>query len=128
MEQDEGKLAIVEGVAGNWHYHLRRSSTGPALCGARVMRTELPISYWARTPVNYHLPEKWCGECADRGGLANPHEVLTTISKEIVQAVLIHGLGHSTWRDNHGQAYEDLLKYSSDMEIQVERVLRTRKP
>lgn len=62
-------LKIVEGIAGYWFYHLREGDTGKALCGAEVMRTSIPLDGWARTPTNYHIPEKWCHHCALLGGL-----------------------------------------------------------
>jgi hypothetical protein len=58
-------LKIAEGVAGVWHYHLlEESSEGRmALCGALVMPTQIPLSYWKGTPPNYHIPESWCSTC-----------------------------------------------------------------
>jgi len=62
-------MRVVEGVESTWHYHLRDDEQSPngnraALCGARVMQTQIPLDYWGKTPKDYHLPEKWCGECA----------------------------------------------------------------
>jgi hypothetical protein len=64
-------VLITEGIAGRWHYHLREAGKliGPALCGAEVMHTSIPLTYWNKTPKNYHLPEKWCEECATLAGL-----------------------------------------------------------
>lgn len=61
-------LRIVESVRGLWHYHLRddeqsEHKTKPALCGARVMTTSIPLEQWDSTPDGYHLQEKWCKEC-----------------------------------------------------------------
>jgi hypothetical protein len=60
-------LRIVEGISGTWYYHLQQDITSrpsQALCGARIMATGLPVSYWGKTPPNHHIPEKWCAVCA----------------------------------------------------------------
>ena len=59
-------FAVVEGVTGVWHYHLRRATAtaGPALCGAQVMHTGLPYERWG-VPFGEHFPKKptWCAHC-----------------------------------------------------------------
>ena len=54
---------ITEGVAGMWHYHLRRKGSLKALCGATVMPTSIPLSRWNKPIPDYHLPESFCKEC-----------------------------------------------------------------
>ena len=57
-------MKIVEGVMGNWHYHLSKTGENgkPALCGEkRVMLTHLPLSSWG-TPGG-HIPASYCKEC-----------------------------------------------------------------
>lgn len=68
---------IVEGIEGRWRYHLRgEARSGPALCGASVMPTSIPLSYWGKTPADYHLPEKWCAACANKSGVPSLSAVL----------------------------------------------------
>jgi hypothetical protein len=56
-------MRIVEEVIGYWHYHLS-SDDKSALCGnTDVMNTLIPVSYWNKTPKDYHIPEKWCKKC-----------------------------------------------------------------
>lgn len=68
-------LRVVEGISGVWFYHLREEEDGkrnllqPALCGAPVMVTQIPISCWNRTPKDYHIPEHWCSTCEKLSGL-----------------------------------------------------------
>lgn len=67
-------LRIVEGVSGVWFYHLQSEDCAPglSLCHKQVMKRELRLSYWGKTPKNYHIPEKWCTQCpeiAERQGL-----------------------------------------------------------
>lgn len=64
-EQD---LNVCEGIAGMWHYHLRRGTSVVALCGARVMHTSIPLARWGKTPPGYHIPESWCLGCTKLRG------------------------------------------------------------
>lgn len=60
---------ITEGVAGLWHYHLSNpQSSATALCGAAVMRTDMPLSAW-KVPFGEHFPKRptWCKAC-DKAG------------------------------------------------------------
>ena len=59
----EMNLLVMEGVESTWHYHLGKGGA-EALCGAKVMPTQIPISAWDKTPPNYHIPESWCKTCA----------------------------------------------------------------
>jgi hypothetical protein len=69
MKLDTGKspkFVVSEGVSGMWHYHISAAEE-PHLgqCGARTMRTEIPISDWM-IPFGEHLPKRptWCRECS----------------------------------------------------------------
>lgn len=65
--QPQVDLRIVEGIAGTWHYHLSdygQSLPLVSLCRNReMMPTQIPLSYWNKTPEGYHIPEKWCATC-----------------------------------------------------------------
>jgi hypothetical protein len=65
QEDTKALYRISEGISGTWFYHLEpKTSAGipTALCGARVMRTSVPVSAWG---TRTHLKERWCQECAD---------------------------------------------------------------
>jgi hypothetical protein len=66
-------LCVTEGVESTWHYHVSHvDSRTVALCGATVMRTEIPLSAWGvRTE---HLRERYCARCAWAAGLSGPEE------------------------------------------------------
>jgi hypothetical protein len=53
-------IGICEGIAGTWYYHLGDNAT-TALCGARVMTTQVPLSTWG---MKSHLGERYCPACA----------------------------------------------------------------
>lgn len=58
-------LAVSEGVAGVWHYHLsQRGQTSRALCGAKTMMTGIPVTAWGK-PFGEHFPKQptWCKAC-----------------------------------------------------------------
>src|SRR6185312_14757803 len=55
-------IQVMEGVSGTWFYHLGRKGQTTALCGARVMTTQVPLSAWGHVG---HLHERWCAKCAD---------------------------------------------------------------
>jgi len=62
---------LLEGIAGIWHYHLADNSLKRALCGAEVMATSIPETFWeSRT----HLKERYCLKCAElrQGGVPLP--------------------------------------------------------
>lgn len=61
MNEDE--LEICEGVAGVWHYHLRKNGESYALCGATIMQTKIPLSRWNRKTPGHHIPESYCSKC-----------------------------------------------------------------
>jgi len=61
MKDDE--LEICEGVAGVWHYHLRKKGESRALCRAFVMPTKIPLSQWNRKIPDHHIPESYCKKC-----------------------------------------------------------------
>lgn len=63
-----GALEVTEGVAGVWHYHLRKVGQLRALCGAMVMRTSIPLERWNRKIPDYHLPESFCEKCEAKRG------------------------------------------------------------
>jgi hypothetical protein len=60
-------LRVVEGVSGVWFYHLQHEKNEPglSLCGKQVMRRDIRLDYWGKTPKNYHIPEKWCTRCPE---------------------------------------------------------------
>ena len=61
-------LHVTEGVSGVWHYHLSSAGTNAtALCGAKTMSTEVPVSAWG---ARGHLNEKWCATCASQASRA----------------------------------------------------------
>lgn len=63
----ENGLVITEGVEGYFHYHLsHHNKRARALCGRQVMSTMIPLGYWGSIT---HLREKWCAECARKGGI-----------------------------------------------------------
>lgn len=63
-------MKITEGVESVWRYHLSLDHlASKGLCGARVMHTSIPLDRWGQTPPNYHIPEKWCAECARLAGI-----------------------------------------------------------
>ena len=51
-------------------------------------------------------------------------EQALTLSKLIVVEILDHGLKDSTFRDMHDEAYKEILRYRSNLENSVFRVLR----
>lgn len=56
---------ITEGVSGMHHYHFSiAGSETRGLCGARTMRTSIPIDAW-RVPFGEHFPKRptWCSAC-----------------------------------------------------------------
>lgn len=79
-------LCITEGMHGTHHYHLsrvrpatagKRALAEPvALCGARVMATELPLTTWG---YRGHLEERYCASCARQpdGVAAIAHMLVT---------------------------------------------------
>lgn len=58
-------LRVVEGISGIWFYHLQSDTCKPglSLCNKQVMRRNVRLEYWGKTPKDYHIPEKWCREC-----------------------------------------------------------------
>lgn len=62
------ELHITEGRAGTWYYHLSQAGiNATAVCGAKTMHTEIPLSAWG---VRGHLNERWCPTCAELGAAA----------------------------------------------------------
>lgn len=62
MRVQDGPWKICEGVGGRFFYHLCwiESDWSKAFCGAKTMRSGLPLSYWGtRTAIR----EKYCAEC-----------------------------------------------------------------
>ena len=62
-------LVVTEGVESTWYYHLSEVKDGRetvAICGARVMHTEVPITAWGFVG---HLKERWCKACHEGGAL-----------------------------------------------------------
>lgn len=57
------RFEVTEGVAGMWHYHLRRVAELRAVCGALVMGSGIPIAHWGRTSANWKIRASWCEEC-----------------------------------------------------------------
>jgi len=58
-------MIITEGISGYWHYHISDDATpNVALCGARTMQTNMPLSDWGM-PGGEHLPKRYtfCKEC-----------------------------------------------------------------
>lgn len=62
-------IIVTEGVEGFYRYHL--SSDAPhefvrGLCGARTMRTSIPVASWG-IPFGEHLVPrpKFCEKCAE---------------------------------------------------------------
>lgn len=47
------------------------------------------------------------------------------LAQLIVARILDRGLRHSTWRDNHPNAYTNLLEYRDDMVANAASILRT---
>jgi hypothetical protein len=48
-----------------WHYHLSDpDKTTRGLCGAKTMRTAMPLSDW-KVPFGEHFPKRptWCATC-----------------------------------------------------------------
>jgi hypothetical protein len=65
-------MKIVEGVESTWHYHLAPDDKPfMSLCRRRTMHTGLKLEQWDRTPPGYHIPEKWCAECARLAALGS---------------------------------------------------------
>ena len=64
-------IQVMEGVSGTWFYHLGRKGQTTALCGARVMTTQVPLSAWGHVG---HLHERWCAKCADLHVAPSPQE------------------------------------------------------
>jgi hypothetical protein len=63
---------VTEGVEGYWHYHLSPAGAFTrSLCGRSTMRTSIRLDAWGKTPPDYHIPQKWCAECARLAGLAS---------------------------------------------------------
>lgn len=62
-------MKVSEGISGTWFYHLSEDEHSiRGLCGAKTMRTEVPLSAWG---YRGHLNERWCEKCkeiADRRG------------------------------------------------------------
>jgi hypothetical protein len=59
-------LMVGEGILGNWRYHLHHpGSPVQALCGAHIMRTQIPLAAWG---VTTELHERYCAECAALAG------------------------------------------------------------
>jgi hypothetical protein len=56
-----GELSICEGISGTWFYHLSEDAGKTALCGARVMPTQIPLRTWGMVG---HLHERYCSQCA----------------------------------------------------------------
>ena len=58
------KLVVTEGISGTWFYHLSEDAPKPkqqtALCGARVMHTNMPREAWGTVT---HIGERWCKKC-----------------------------------------------------------------
>lgn len=60
-------LVITEGVEGYFHYHLSHPDKRTrGLCGKQVMSTMIPLEAWGSIA---HLRERWCDECASKGGI-----------------------------------------------------------
>lgn len=58
-------MKITEGISGYWHYHLSRDSEPfTAICGAKVMGTEMPLTSW-KVPFGEHFPKRptFCKTC-----------------------------------------------------------------
>lgn len=58
-------MKVTEGILGYWHYHLSTDdSPYIALCGAKVMGTEIQLKDWG-VPFGEHFPKRptWCKEC-----------------------------------------------------------------
>lgn len=60
-------LQITEGISGLWHYHLSINTPGgfvQGLCGARTMRTSMPLGDW-KVPFGQHFPKQptFCEVC-----------------------------------------------------------------
>jgi hypothetical protein len=51
---------VAEGIGGHFHYHIQQSGKAGGLCGARVMRTSVPLDAWGAVT---HLNDKWCEDC-----------------------------------------------------------------
>lgn len=66
-EAPKPSLECCEGVAGMWHYHLRRPGTYTSLCGKPVMNTGRPLSRWNVKIPNHHIPESFCKACDGLG-------------------------------------------------------------
>ena len=63
-------MRITERVESTWHYHLSHDNDFTrSLCGRRTMQTSLRLEQWDHTPRNYHIPERWCAECARLAGV-----------------------------------------------------------
>lgn len=63
-------MHVTEGISGTWFYHLSEDGkTFRALCGAKTMHTNVPLSAWG---TRSHLNERWCETCKaiadERGG------------------------------------------------------------
>lgn len=82
------RLHIVEGVLGNYNYHL--SVTGlngqPSICGdTEVMATRIPLTRWNAAPG--HLRAAYCKRCTEiaiqQGFNVNPSgfDTLTFLSR-----------------------------------------------
>jgi hypothetical protein len=52
---------VTESIYGLWHYHISKNSAAEALCGAKVMRTDVSLDNWG---TRTHLKEHWCLDCA----------------------------------------------------------------
>ena len=65
MSPKKPAIEIAESVMGTWHYHLRKSGSNRALCGAQVMHSARPLERWNVKIPNHHIPESFCTECDD---------------------------------------------------------------
>ena len=61
-----GKLCIVEGIAGYWHYHVADARTpwAPLCGGGMTMTTFVRWSSWGFKPG--HMPKSYCSKCEAR--------------------------------------------------------------